>query len=90
MLLEHGADPNTSASPGLTNGGTPMVKAAQFSFVECCKALRSHGALLDVRDRHGRNALHYAARNGSLEARARARRSRNARPRARARALCPL
>lgn len=46
------------------DGSTPLIVAAQHATVDTMKILTGNGADVQAKDRHGRNALHYAAMVG--------------------------
>lgn len=62
-LLDSGADPNTADHKGFTLLMSFCVKNDTKSI----KALIEHGALMELKDQSGLNALDYAINNDSLE-----------------------
>lgn len=47
---------------------TALMQAAHWGNVELIKILKLHKASVDIKDRNGQTAVHYAARSGKLEA----------------------
>lgn len=63
QLLKQGADPNTKDA----NGYTLLMSFSTKNDVASVKALLDHGALMEIKDQSGLNAIDYAIKNDSLE-----------------------
>lgn len=63
QLIESGA----AIDEPLPNGNYPIMLAAQYSDIETMKVLTAHKVNVQLTDRFGRTAMHYAAIAGSIE-----------------------
>ena len=63
LLLQRGADPNTT----LPGGETVLMTAARTGRPEAVRALLARGAAVDARERRGQTALMWAAAEGHAE-----------------------
>lgn len=61
LLLDHGADPNSKATPRKSGGDiTALMTAAQLGHLEFVRTLLDRGADVNLQTAHG-NAVHFAA-----------------------------
>jgi uncharacterized protein len=71
LLLDAGADPNVTTTPGVETGGfmrdvytkgeTPLHRAAAFGSERTITLLREKGAIVDARDANGETPLSWAS-----------------------------